>query len=92
MLDVTEDLKQLNAEEKALVLQVLPYAKSPFVWDINELTRKGWEIKSSRRSYWEIYEEIDEQVTDRYGYPVFTIRISVVREWGTEYILQRPIK
>ena len=47
-----------------------------FVYDLNELTMQGWEIKSTRRVWVDLN---DDDITGKC-------------EWGTEYILQRKIQ
>lgn len=44
--------------------------------DINSVTNQGWEIKSSRRAWMDLWA--NQEIEDF--------------EWGTEYVLQRPMK
>ena len=46
-----------------------------YIYDINKETKQGWEIKSTRRAWVDIYKSGNQNYF-----------------WGTEYVLQRPIK
>lgn len=70
--------EEAMSEKSALCRRKISYffhSLADVALDINKLTKEGWEIKSTRRAWIDLWA--NKEIEDF--------------EWGTEYILQKPI-
>lgn len=74
-MDLSAEAIKENALCRGVRIPLYFQRLADVVSDINSVTKQGWEVKSSRRAWLDIWanNEIDDF------------------EWGTEYVLQKPI-